>query len=417
MSEARAHPIPIDQARDQLMASITAISGDERISIDMAVGRIAGKDVASAINLPATHNAAVDGYGILASTLHANPAMQFKIVGIARAGHPFDGIIGEGEAVEIYTGGVMPTGPDCVAMHEDCVREGAMVRIDVALETGSNMRPPGENLGKGEAVIARGQTITPALIGQLAASGTADILVRRRLKVAVLSTGDEVVSADQDARHGQIYDANRPMLKAMLQNMAIGPSVEVIDSGIVPDNLSALAAAYDHALATADVVISSGGASDGIEDHTQAAMRQIGADCAFWRLAMKPGRPMAVGRKGQKLIFCLPGNPVAAFVCTKLLITPLLTRLGGGVDLPILKIAVPAGFTHRKKSGRAEYLRVILASDADTDCTILHLHGRKGAGVISSLTGADGLVEIPLDNAGVTTGMKLNFLPFHERGL
>jgi molybdopterin molybdotransferase len=201
------------------------------------------------------------------------------------------------------------------------------------------------------------------------------------------------------------------MLKAMLHQNQI----DLIDCGIVPDKLDALANAYEQALQNADVVISSGGASDGIEDHTQKAMRQIGGECAFWRLAMKPGRPMAVGRRGKELIFCLPGNPVAAFVCTKLLILPLLTRASGGGWLPALKLGVPAGFVHRKKPGRSEFLRVVLVNDDGKQQLLLH--GRKGAGVISSLTGADGLVEIPLDNAGVEIGTVLNFLPFHERGL
>jgi len=306
---------------------------------------------------------------------------------------------------------VMPQGPDCVAMHEDCTRSGDNVVIAAKLTKGSNMRPPGENLAKGEIVIAKGQMISAALVGQLAASGTAQITVRRRLRVAVMSTGDEVVPAGSSASHGQIFDANRPMLKAILASSQI----TLIDCGIVPDKLAALSAAYENALEQADVVISSGGASDGIEDHTQQAMQHIGANCAFWRLAMKPGRPMAVGRREKQLIFCLPGNPVAAFVCTRLLIKPVLNKLLDGAVSPILKIRVPAGFTHKKKPGRAEFLRVVLVDNADGQ--YLQLHGRKGAGVISSLTGADGLVEIPLDNAGVDKGLMLNFLPFHERGL
>jgi molybdopterin molybdotransferase len=273
------------------------------------------------------------------------------------------------------------------------------------------MRPAGENLAKGETLITKGQIITAALIGQLAASGIAQLRVQRRLRVAVLSTGDEVVDAGNETTRGQIFDANRPMLKALLKHNQI----DLIDCGIVPDELNALSNAYKKALQNADVVISSGGASDGIEDHTQNAIRQIGAECAFWRLAMKPGRPMAVGRRGKQLIFCLPGNPVAAFVCAKLLVLPLLTRASGGVWQPALKLDVPSGFTHRKKPGRAEFLRVVLVNDGIKQQLLLH--GRKGAGVISSLTGADGLVEIPLDNAGVEIGTFLSFIPFHERGL
>ncbi|XDZ63364.1 gephyrin-like molybdotransferase Glp [Alphaproteobacteria bacterium LSUCC0396] len=411
MPNQQTAPIPIDLARDELLASIDAIEGIETVDLDQACGRIAAETITSTIDLPRTHNAAVDGYGVDSASLIDAPDRAFKIVGVARAGHPFDGVIGADEAIEIYTGGVMPQGPDCVAMHEDCTRSGDNVVIAAKLTKGSNMRPPGENLAKGEIVIAKGQMISAALVGQLAASGTAQITVRRRLRVAVMSTGDEVVPAGSSASHGQIFDANRPMLKAILASS----QMTLIDCGIVPDKLAALSAAYENALEQADVVISSGGASDGIEDHTQQAMQHIGANCAFWRLAMKPGRPMAVGRREKQLIFCLPGNPVAAFVCTRLLIKPVLNKLLDGAVSPILKIRVPAGFTHKKKPGRAEFLRVVLVDNADGQ--YLQLHGRKGAGVISSLTGADGLVEIPLDNAGVDKGLMLNFLPFHERGL
>ena len=236
MSSQRTAPIPIDLARGQLLASIDAIVATEIVSLDDAYGRIAAETVTSLIDLPRTHNAAVDGYGFDSAELAAAPDKLFKIIGVARAGHPFDGVIGAGEAIEIYTGAVMPSGPDCVAMHEDCTRTGDAVVIAAKLSKASNMRPPGENLGKGEVVITTGQVITAALVGQLAASGTAQIEVARRLRVAVMSTGDEVVAAGNNAKHGQIFDANRPMLKAMLQSKQI----EVIDCGIVPDRLDGL---------------------------------------------------------------------------------------------------------------------------------------------------------------------------------
>ncbi len=411
MSSQRTPPIAIDNARDMLLASISPVEGIEVISLDQTLGRVAGETLVSEIDLPSTQNAAVDGYGIHSDSLSKVPNQAFKIVGIARAGHPFKGVIGEDEAIEIYTGGVMPMGPDCVAMHEDCSRDGNKLFVSAKLSKGSNMRLAGENLAKGETLITKGQMINAALIGQLAASGTTRLSVLRRIRVAILSTGDEIVASGGLAKSGQIFDANRPMLKALLQHNHI----DLIDCGIVPDRMDALAKAYEQALEDADVVISSGGASDGIEDHTQNAIRQIGAECVFWRLAMKPGRPMAVGRHDQGLLFCLPGNPVAAFVCTRLLILPLIRRASGGVWQPALKIAVPAGFVYRKKPGRAEFLRVVLENNNGKQQLLLH--GRRGAGVISSLTGADGLVEIPLDNAGVEVGTVLNFLPFHERGL
>ena len=406
-----ARMIPIDVAREMLAGRITPLAGDETIMLDDSLGRLAATDITSRIDLPQTHNAAVDGYGVSAKILANDPSKAFKIVGAARAGHPFAGTIGDDEAIEIYTGAIMPNGPDCVAMHEDCNRKGQSVVIKKSLKAGSNMRPPGENLAKGEAVITRGQRINAALIGQLAAAGYDRIDVKTPARVVLLSTGDEIVEAGSSLKSGQIYDSNRPMIRALLAD----PLLSLSDNGIVPDKLAALTFAYEKALATHDVVISSGGASDGIEDHTQAAMQAVGADCAFWRLAMKPGRPMAVGKKDKKLIFCLPGNPVAAFVCTKLLIMPLLTHLAGGVMAMPLKCIIPAGFRHKKAAGRAEYLRATISDGINGQ--EIKLYGRKGAGVISSLTGADGLVEIPLENAGVEMGMPLAFLPFADRAL
>ena len=406
-----ARTVPIDVAREMLADRITPLSGDETVLLDASLGRLATTDITSTIDLPRTHNAAVDGYGVSAKILADDPTKAFKIVGAARAGHPFMGAIGDDEAIEIYTGAIMPDGPDCVAMHEDCDRKGQFVVIQKLLKAGSNMRPPGENLAKGETVIAKGQRINAALIGQLAAAGHNRIAVQKPVTVGLLSTGDEIVEAGGSLEPGQVFDSNRPMMRALLADSWL----TLTDYGIVPDELEALTSAYDEALAMHDVVISSGGASDGIEDHTQAAMQAVGADCVFWRLAMKPGRPMAVGKKDKKLIFCLPGNPVAAFVCTKLLILPLLTHLAGGVMTMPLKCIIPAGFSHKKAAGRAEYLRATISNGMDGQ--EIKLHGRKGAGVISSLTGADGLVEIPLENAGVEMGMPLAFLPFADRTL
>ena len=193
MSSQRTPPIAIDNARDMLLDSIIPFEELEVISLDRAYGRIAGETLVSDFDLPSTQNAAVDGYGVHSQSLLKDPDQAFKIVGIARAGHPFNGVINKDEAIEIYTGGVMPMGPDCVAMHEDCSRDGNRIRILATLSKGSNMRPPGENLAKGETLISKGQMITAALIGQLAASGTGQLPVSRRIRVAILSTGDELV--------------------------------------------------------------------------------------------------------------------------------------------------------------------------------------------------------------------------------
>ena len=410
------HPetTPLDIARANLLSDIVPRRGHESVALHASLGRFAATDIISTVNLPPTANAAVDGYAIDAETLAANPDHLFPVIGQARAGHPFDGTITKDEAIEIYTGAVMPAGVNAVALHEDCTRQDNHVRLDKMLQIGANNRPAGENLAVGELILSAGTPIHAPMIGQLAAAGFGSVDVQNKLAATMLSTGDEIIdvsAADNGTGFGQIYDANRPMLMAALAR----ETLTLNDGGIVADDRDALASAYQAALAQSDIVISSGGASDGVEDHTQAAMKMVGAECALWRLAMKPGRPMAVGRIEDKFIFCLPGNPVAAFVCTKLLILPLLDRLAGGIARAPLRITVPAGFTHKKKPGRAEYLRATLQGSGKDQQ--IQLHGRRGAGVISSLTGADGLVEIPLQNAGVEVGMPLAFLPFAERGL
>jgi molybdopterin molybdotransferase len=368
--------------------------------------------IKSEINLPSTTNSAVDGYGILHKTIVSNPQLKLKVVGIAKAGHPYNKIIHPNEAIEIYTGAVTPKGIDTVIMHEHCERIGNQVIIREHVTKNQNIRPIGENLKKDEIVVNKGKIINPADIGQLAASGNTEIEVYDKIKVSVISTGDELVnSISKERLNGQIYDANRPMLLSLLNSNYL----ETIDMGIVKDKRKDLANKYDECLSKSDVVISSGGASDGIEDHTQNALKDIGAKCIVWQLAMKPGKPMAIGLLGKKIIFCLPGNPVAAFVCTKLLIKPLIIKLAGGVNLNPLSIKLPSGFVHNKKTGRAEYLRAkIINEDAKS---FIMLHGRKGAGVISSLTGADGIVEIPMEYESVVKGDLLNFFPFDHRGL
>jgi molybdopterin molybdotransferase len=297
-------------------------------------------------------------------------------------------------------------------MHEKCNRVGDEVIIRDIIKKNQNMRPVGENLRKGEIVVEKGKLLNAADIGQLAASGNSNIEVYKKLSVSVISTGDELIDPlSKNKLKGQIFDSNKPMLTSLLSIHYL----KVLDLGIVKDNRTQLAEKYAEALIKSDVVISSGGASDGIEDHTQNALKDIGAKCLVWQLAMKPGKPMAIGMLDKKIIFCLPGNPVAAFVCTKLLINPILMKLAGGTDWDPLSFKLPSGFDHQKRNGRAEFLRAKIINKDQR--SFIYLHGRKGAGVISSLTGADGIVEIPLEAETVSKGDFLKFYPFDYRGL
>ncbi len=403
-----------ETARTRLLQTIERIVGIESCALEAAAGRRLSEALVATANLPATANAAVDGYAVHADFLAAHPAHAFTVVGRASAGHPFSGIVTRGNAVKIFTGAIMPDGPDAVAMHEQCrVNEtDGTIQIDTRLKRGSNRRPAGENIRLGETIIPSGTRLGPADIGIAAAAGHVALSVCRRLIVGLLSMGDEIVEPGTDPAVGQSFDSNRPMLRALVT----ADGHEVRNFQIVPDDADALIAAYREAVASCDVVISSGGASDGEEDHTQTALRALGAEQVFWRLAMKPGRPMAVGSLGKKRLFCLPGNPVAAYVCYRLLAAPALSIMAGGEANSILRIPVQAGFDHKKLPGRAEYLRVRLHTNASGE-TIMQLHGRRGAGVLSSLTRADGLIEIPVENAGVSEGDYLSFIPFREVGL
>ena len=409
------HPVttPYEKARALLLAAAeNRTPAREQVPLSAALGQVLAADLTSPFNLPQTDNAAVDGYAVHADYLAAHPDHLFNIIGTARAGHPFEGKAEPGQVVQVFTGAVMPQGPDCVLMHEDCQISAEGVICGKLLKPGTNMRPAGENLATGELVAEQGTRLSAADIGQLAAAGFAEIPVFRPLHVGLISTGDELVEAGRDRITGQIFDSNRPMLAALCRQTG----VRLTDFGIVKDNRASLTAAYQTALEECDVIISSGGASDGIEDHTQGAMQDSGAEPVFWRLAMKPGRPMAAGLRAQQMIFCLPGNPVAAFVCFRLLVSPVLDRLAGAaVRLP-LSLLVASGFAHKKQAGRAEFLRARLETAADGSQQAV-LHGRKGAGVISSLTGADGLVEIPFSATALVPGQPVRFYPFHEVAL
>lgn len=407
-----------EEAVRKLCDGVTRQHEAEQLTLESCIGRYLAHDLTASADLPASNNAAVDGYAVNASFLAKHPDFAFSVIGRAAAGHPFVGTVGDGQAVRTFTGAVMPDGTDVVAMHEFCQlnEKTNTVTLSQQLKPGTNNRPAGENLRRGETIIAVGTRLGAADIGIAAAAGFASLPIKKRLRVGLLSMGDEIVAAGHDLTPSQLHDSNRPMLASMLA----GDGHEVIDFGIVGDSLTALTDAYGRALASCDAVLSSGGASDGDEDHTQAAMADNGVDPVFWRLAIKPGRPMSGGilREvgGGKPVLCLPGNPVAAYVCFRLAAAPVLSYMAGGTPRPVMRLPVKSGFAHRKSVGRAEYLRVRIEITGD-GTPVMQLHGRKGAGVLSSLTGADGLVEIPIDNEGVAVGDWLSFIPFREAGL
>ena len=402
----------IDEARKLLSRSINfKIEGTEKLRVQDTFDRVSSKTIKSKFNLPQTKNSAVDGFAISLKDILNNEKQRFDIIGMAKAGHPFINKVSKNQTVEIYTGAIMPKNLDCVVMHENTKRIDDHILINKVPKKGLNVRPAGENVKINEIIITKGKKINSPDIGQLAASGNNQIEVFKKLNVSIFSTGDEVIDPSGKLKKGQIFDANRPMLFSMLNNKTLN----LIDEGIVEDKLSLLTKKYENCLQSSDVVISSGGASDGIEDHTQKALKNIGAKLIFWQLSIKPGKPMAIAKQNKTLIFCLPGNPVAAYVCTQLLIKPAIEKLSGSNFKKPFYVFLPSGFEHEKKIGRTEFLRCKIVTKDNT--SKIFIHGRRGAGVISSLTGADGLVEIPDNVSSVKENQLLKFLPFSHQTL
>jgi molybdopterin molybdotransferase len=414
MDESRRHDKPLDAALSVILKEVTTIADHVEQPLEDCLGRILRRDVIAQIDVPQQDTAAVDGYAFYAEDLASgNPSLP--VVGSIKAGHPYKDKAERGSAYRIFTGAPMPAGPDTVAMEEYCtIEHDGTITLPKGIRKGANFRPKGENVRAGDIVLGTGTRLGPSEIGLAAAVGIHQLNVSTPLKVALLSMGDEVKEAGSTDgfEKGMIHDSNRPMLKALMTS----DYLEVKDGGIIPDDCAALTMAFVDQLANTDALVTSGGSSAGEEDHARQAIIDNGGVIDFWRLAMKPGRPMAVGRIGKKFVFCLPGNPVAAFVCYRLLVAPVLARLQGGNINPVMKITVPAGFAHRHKPGRAEYLRAKLVTKDDGTLTVT-LHGRAGAGVLSSLTGADGLVEIPADIGDVKEGDPLPFIPLREPSL
>lgn len=410
----REHDITLDAALARVLEHITPASTLEDIALDAAAGRILRETVTARINVPQQDTAAVDGYAFYyADIADANTPLPVK--GAIKAGHPYQGEAGRGHAYRIFTGAPMPTGPDTVAMEEFCQHHGdGRVTMPDGIRQGSNFRPLGENVRKGEEVLHAGSRLGPSELGLAAAVGVNRLKVAPPLTVGLISMGDEIVEAGspEGFEEGRLHDSNRPMLSALLAADGHG----LLDGGIIADDRAQLTAAYARTIAECDAVVSSGGSSTGEEDHARPAILANGGSIDFWRLAIKPGRPMAVGWIDGKPVFCLPGNPVAAFVCYRLIVLPVLVAMQGGRLKPIMKLPLASGFSHHHRSGRTEYLRARLARNAAGD-TIIEIHGRAGAGVLSSLTGADGLVEIPADHGHVKEGDLLSFIPFREHAL
>ncbi len=391
---------------------VTPLGGAQAVPLMQALDRILAEDVISPLSVPPHDNSAMDGYAFHGDSLPA--AQSLQVVGTALAGKAWQGQVHAGQCVKIMTGAIMPAGLDTVVAQELAQIDGDRVQIAAGLlQRGDNRRLCGEDLMTGQTALAAGTRLGPAACGLLASLGLAQVPVRPRLKVAYFSTGDEILSLGEAPREGAVYDSNRYTVHGLLTRMGC----EVLDMGVVRDDPALLEAAFKQAAAQADVIITSGGVSVGEADYTKAMMKKLG-DVAFWRIAMRPGRPMAVGRIAQgdrsAVLFGLPGNPVAVMVTFLAFVRPTLQRMMGMTEmamapLPLLKARSQEVL--RKKPGRTEYQRGIVSRNAQGELQVI-ITGNQGSGVLSSMVQANGLIVLHHDQATALVGDWVDVMMF-----
>jgi len=400
--------ISVAEARTAIAAALRPVTASETVPLAQALGRVLADDVVSPIDVPAHDNSAMDGYAFAASDMVAGQPTVLRSVGTVYAGTPWPGRIASGECLRIMTGAVMPLGLDTVVPQELCRAEDGMVRVEPAtVKPGENRRRRGEDLAQGRPALRAGRVLRPADLGLVASLGIGDVSVRRRLRVALFSTGDELRTLGQALDPGCVYDSNRYSLAAAVARLGM----EVVDLGLVRDDPSALQATLESAVAQADVVLTSGGVSVGDADHTRELLARLG-EVAFWKVAMRPGRPFAFGplhRTGggaPSWLFALPGNPVAALVTFYVFAREALLQLAGATPEPLPVLQARCSSPIRKRPGRTEFQRAIVEPGAEG--WQVRLAGSQGAGVLRSMSEANALLVLRHEQGSVAEGEKVD---------
>ena len=395
-----------DAALEQIKAGVNRVRGIEKIAIREALNRILAEDIRSRINVPSGTNSAMDGYAVNSADIPSESTAGLNVLGTAWAGKPFDGIVTSGNCVRIMTGAIMPEGADTVIIQEDVQADGSGIRIDGSTRKGDNVRQAGEDIAIGDLILTEGRRLNPADIGLIASLGIAEVSVVRRLRVAFFSTGDELRSIGETLSDGAIYDSNRYTLHGMLERMG----TDIIDMGVIKDDLEALEEAFAIAAANADVLITSGGVSVGEADYIKEILAKLG-QVDFWKVAIKPGRPLAFGHVGDAVFFGLPGNPVSVMVTFYEFVMPALRKMIGEDDTGILTLKARCDSRLKKRPGRVEYQRGILRSDDDGNLVVAKT-GAQGSGILTSMSQANCFIILPIDSSGIEPGMYVDIQPF-----
>ena len=396
----------VDEAVAIIASRVTAVRESEIVALDIADGRVLAADLAAPLPLPPFTNSAVDGYAVRSADLPTSGGV-FPVRGRVQAGSSADAPLAVGQAMRIFTGAPMPVGADTVFMQED-------VRLDVTgdvvlpagLKPGANVRPAGEDIRQGHVALEAGRRLRPQDVALAAAFGLSELAVKRRIRVALFSTGNELASPGSPRAGAQLFDSNRFMLLAMLRRLGC----QVSDLGILRDERDSLALALKQVAAAHDLVLTTGGVSTGEEDHVKAAVESVGS-LVLWRMAIKPGRPVAMGVVGGTPFIGLPGNPVASFVTFVHVVRPTVLALAGAAPESVVPMPVRADFTYGKKAGRREYVRVNLRMAGDGVPDVVKFP-REGAGLLSSLVDTDGLVELGESVTSVEPGQIVGFLGY-----
>jgi len=391
--------MPVAKAREFIARFLAPVSAVERLNIRAALGRVLAEDVISPLDVPAHDNSAMDGYAVRYADLKAAGEVTLRVAGTSFAGAPFQGQLKAGECVRIMTGGVVPPGADTIVMQEHTEAKGDSVKISGGHKQGQHFRHAGEDLKTGQVALKRGLLLRPAEIGLIASLGIGEVGVYRKLRVALFSTGDELRSIGTPLGAGQIYDSNRYTIHGMLTHLGC----EVIDMGVVRDDPKLLEQAFNTAAQTADVVITSGGVSVGEADFVKDLLERLG-EVVFWKIAMKPGRPLAYGRIGNAHFFGLPGNPVSVMVTFYQFVRDALLKLSGRDPLPPLpSFKVPCMSSLKKAPGRTEFQRGVLAPDAAGNWSV-RVTGDQGSGILRSMSEANCFIILPTDQGNVAPG-------------
>ena len=391
--------MPVDKARQHIFAFLSPVTTVERLNIRAALGRVLAEDVISPINVPQHDNSAMDGFAVRFADLNTEGETVLRIVGTAFAGKPYEGHLQSGQAVRIMTGGVIPSGADTVIQQERAKASADRVSVTPVAKEGTNTRSAGEDLRAGAIALKRGQPVRPAEVGMMASLGIGEVAVYRKLRVAFFSTGDELVPIGQPLGPGQIYDSNRYTLYGLLQRLGC----ELLDMGVIRDTPEDVQRAFEQAAQAADVVITSGGVSVGEADYVKQILDRLG-EVLFWKIAMKPGRPLAYGKIGNAHFFGLPGNPVAVMVTFYQFVREALLLLQGRTvisPLPTQRVVCTSPI--KKAPGRTEFQRGILSKDAQGEWSV-RTTGDQGSGILSSMSQANCFIVLPVQQGNVAAG-------------